>query len=268
MESDHVIADRCPNPSEGSADSSVMIDVRDYRKAYDGLLAVDRLTFRVGRGEILGLIGPNGAGKTTTLRALCGLVIPTSGELSVYGIDVEQDPVAAKQHLTYIPDDPPLFPELTVQQHLLFTASVFSVRDWESQAEELLKTFEIYSKRHTRASDLSRGMRQKLAICCGYLHHPDVVLLDEPMTGLDPHGIRTLKDSIQHRAAQGAAVIISSHLLAMVEDICSHVLILKEGQQRFCGPLDELKRSYLADQDRATLEEIFFRATATEPVPQ
>ena len=242
-----------------------MIKIENFRKVYDGFLAVDHLSFQVQPGEILGLIGPNGAGKTTTLRCLCGLVIPSTGTLTVCGHDIEQEPIEAKQKLCYIPDDPPLFPELTVEQHLAFTASVYNVDDADAKAATLLETFELTSKRKTRASELSRGMRQKLAISCGYLHTPQVILLDEPMTGLDPHGIRKLKESVQKRAAAGSAVIISSHLLAMVEDICSHVLILKQGHQRFFGKIDELKQSFRNEHDSLTLEQIFFQATDSEP---
>ncbi|MEW4488876.1 ABC transporter ATP-binding protein [Thalassoglobus sp. JC818] len=241
-----------------------MIEIQDFRKVYDGLLAVDQLSFSVKPGEVLGLIGPNGAGKTTTLRSLCGLVVPTSGHLSVCGYDIEQAPIEAKKRLCYIPDDPPLFSDLTVEQHLAFTASVYNVENASEKAARLLETFELASKKSTRASDLSRGMRQKLAIICGYLHEPEVILLDEPMTGLDPHGIRKLKESIQVRAEQGAAIVISSHLLAMVEDFCTHVLILKNGQQRFCGTLDELKHSFVSHQNSMTLEQIFFHATDAE----
>lgn len=241
-----------------------MIDIRNFRKIYDGLLAVDQLSFQVQPGEILGLIGPNGAGKTTTMRCLCGLLTPSAGHLSVCGYDIEQNSIEAKRNLCYIPDDPPLFPELTVEQHLAFSARVYDVPDADAKAIALLEAFGLANRRKTRASELSRGMRQKLAISCGYLHDPKVILLDEPMTGLDPHGIRTLKESVQQRAAEGAAVIISSHLLAMVEDICSHVLILKEGRQRFIGRIDELKKSFMKEQDSLTLEQIFFRATEME----
>lgn len=238
-----------------------MIEVKEFRKVYDGVLAVDRINFRVRPGEILGLIGPNGAGKTTTLRSLSGLTIPTEGELSVCGFDVEQKQIEVKKRLAYIPDDPPLFPELTVEQHLAFTASVYGVQDADRKAKELLEMFELGKKLKFRAAELSRGMRQKLAISCGYLHEPEAIFLDEPMTGLDPHGIRKLKESIIDCASRGAAVIVSSHLLAMVEDICTNVLILKEGQQRFFGSLKQLKELFTADCDKATLEQIFFHAT-------
>jgi len=245
-----------------------MISVQNYRKTYDGFIAVDHLSFEVQPGQVLGLIGPNGAGKTTTLRALCGLVTPTEGHMEICGFPVEENPVEAKKRLCYIPDDPPLFPELTVDQHLAFTASIYGISDYQEQATELLTRFELLDKRNARASDLSRGMRQKLAVSCGYLHNPEVILLDEPMTGLDPLGIRTLKDTIQERAATGTAVVVSSHLLAMVEDICSHVLILKKGQQKYAGSIDELKSQFMSDSDQATLEQVFFQATNLEAEPE
>lgn len=244
-----------------------MIAVDDFAKQYDSVLAANGLTFRVEPGEILGLIGPNGAGKTTTLKALSGVVRPSRGKLSLCGIDVTTDPVAAKRVLAYIPDDPPLFPDLTVDQHLAFTAAAFEVAGAENQVDRLLDEFELTSKRHTLARDLSRGMRQKLTICCAYLHDPSVILFDEPLTGLDPAGIRTLKLSVRRRAEAGAAVIVSSHLLAMVEDLCSHVLILEDGRQRFCGPLDELRSAFDEEQQAVTLESIFFLATGETADP-
>jgi len=136
------------------------------------------------------------------------------------------------------------------------------VSDAPAKARALLDVFELTAKLRTPASDLSRGMRQKLAICCAYLHDPSAILLDEPLTGLDPQGIRVLKRTLQERAAQGAAVMISSHLLAMVEDLCTRVLILAHGEQRFCGPLDELRMSFDLVDTSARLEDMFFAATS------
>ena len=163
--------------------------------------------------------------------------------------------------LGYVPDDPQLFRDLTVEQHLAFSASAYRVADATEKAAELLDMFQLASKRKTRASDLSRGMRQKLAICCAYLHDPVAILFDEPLTGLDPHGIRTLKQSIADRAGRGAAVIVSSHLLAMIEDICTSVLILDAGRQRFCGPLEDFKATFGSGDEDASLEEIYFLTT-------
>jgi ABC-2 type transport system ATP-binding protein len=245
-----------------------MIHVQDFYKTYERTPAVRGLTFRVEPGQILGLIGPNGAGKTTTMRAISGMIAPNSGRLVVAGYDVVSDPVAAKQQLAYVPDDPQLFWDLTVEQHLAFTAAAYGVSFPEEPAAALLERFELAGKRRTPARDLSRGMRQKLAICCAYLHDPSALLLDEPLTGLDPLGIRVLKESLRERAAAGAAVIVSSHLLAMVEDLCTHVLILSQGESRYFGTADDLRDTFITGEDERTLERIFFVATASAPAPK
>ncbi|MBL9118448.1 MAG: ABC transporter ATP-binding protein [Phycisphaerae bacterium] len=237
-----------------------ILEVSDYTKRYGDVLAVDRLSFRLEAGQVVGLVGPNGAGKTTTMRAIAGIIPPSSGTIRVGGHDVVNDPVEAKRRLVYVPDDPKLFDTLSVQEHLQFTASIYDVRDWKPKAEVLLERFELTPKRSALARELSRGMRQKLAICCAYLHEPKLVMFDEPMTGLDPLGIRTLKISIQECAARGASVLISSHLLALVEDLTTHLLILESGVRRFAGSLAEARASYATDG--ASLEEVFFRATA------
>ena len=239
-----------------------MIDVQDFHKAYSDQVAVRGITFRVEPGEILAIIGPNGAGKTTTMRAIAGIISASRGRLSVAGFDVDADGIAAKSRLAFVPDDAPLFHDLTVEEHLSFYASIYRVADAREKALRLLDEFELASKLGTPASDLSRGMRQKLAICCAYLHDPQAMLFDEPLTGLDPQGIRVFKRSLRERAAQGAAVMISSHMLAMVEDLCTHVLILAAGTQRFFGPIDELRASFEHVDAAARLEDIFFAATS------
>ncbi len=244
-----------------------MILVQDYHKAYRETVAVDGLSFEVPAGAILGLLGPNGAGKTTTLRALAGIIRPTRGRLYIAGHDVVNDPVAAKRELAYIPDDPKLFDALTVWEHLQFIASAYRVADFEPKGEALLRQFELEEKRKTMAQELSRGMRQKVAICCAYLHDPRAILFDEPLTGLDPFAIRALKASIVERAAAGAAVIVSSHLLSLVEDLCTHLLILNRGRCLFSGTLDEARSRYAGLQGDASLEEVFFRATEQARTP-
>lgn len=237
------------------------IAVNDFRKAYQNELAVDGVTFDVAPGQVLGLIGPNGAGKTTTLRAIAGIIPASAGTLSVAGFDVEQEPLRVKRNTAYVPDDPQLFNDLTVEEHFAFTASVYEVENWQEEMTKILERFELLSKLNSRASQLSRGMRQKLAIGCAYLFRPQALLLDEPMTGLDPKGIRELKQSIKERAESGDAIIISSHLLAMVEDICTHVLILESGRKNFVGSLDDLKSKFASSStDENSLEDIFFTA--------
>jgi ABC-2 type transport system ATP-binding protein len=238
---------------------SVSIVVEDYHKSYGSFVAVRGLSFRVESGEVLGLVGPNGAGKTTTLRALAGILRPTRGRLLLGGHDLAREPVAAKKATAYIPDEPKLFDQLTVWEHLRFVASAYGLKGWKEHAESLLEKFELASKRHARADELSRGMRQKLAICCGYVHRPKAVLLDEPLTGLDPRGIRTMKASILEQAQAGAAFIISSHLLTVVEDLCTTILIMDHGRPLGMGKIADLRRQFLEDAREESLEELFFR---------
>lgn len=240
-----------------------MISVHDFHKAYDLTVAVRGISFDVQPGQIMGLIGPNGAGKTTTLRALAGIIPASCGSLSVAGFEIRTQPLEAKRRLAFIPDDPQLFYDLTVAQHLRFSAAAYQVDPQQNDTERLVRDFKLEQKLDTPVSDLSRGMKQKLAVCAAYLRNPQAILFDEPLTGLDPHGIRALKDSICRRAADGAAIVISSHLLAMVEDICTHVLILSHGQQRYFGPIEQVRQQFAADA-HLSLEEVFFRATGED----
>lgn len=238
-----------------------MIEVSSFHKDYRDVTAVEDLTFSVAPGEVLGLVGPNGAGKTTTLRALSGIIPPTRGRLSIGGFDLVEAPVEAKRRLAYIPDEPKLFDSLTIWEHLEFAASAYGVKDFAERAEALLDAFQLCDKRSTLAQALSRGMRQKTAVCCAYLHEPSAILFDEPMVGLDPRGMRTIKDSIRERADSGSAIIISSHMLALVEDLCSHLLILHAGKRLFWGSIDEARSAYGRLEEEESLEEVFFRAT-------
>jgi ABC-2 type transport system ATP-binding protein len=245
----------------------VSIVVENFHKTYGETVAVAGLSFRVEAGEILGLVGPNGAGKTSTLRALAAILAPTKGRLAIAGHDVVRDPIPAKASLAYVPDDPALFDRLTVWEHFRFAAAAYRLAaDWTERAEQLLERLELVEKRDALASELSRGMRQKLAIGCGYLHRPAAVLLDEPLTGLDPRGIRTMKDLIREHAATGAAFVVSSHLLSLIEDLCETVLILHRGRLVRHGRLSELRNELAANGRQETLEELFFRLTET-PAP-
>ena len=238
-----------------------MIQVSGFHKSYKNVVAVADLSFEVLPGQVLGLLGPNGAGKTTTMRAIAGIIPPTLGRLFVAGRDVQMDPVGAKRQLAYVPDDPKLFESLTVWEHLRFVASAYRVADFELYGKQLLEQFELVEKRDALAGELSRGMRQKVAICCAYLHRPAAILFDEPLTGLDPRGIRTMKDSVRTLATTaGAAVVVSSHLLALVEDLVTHLLILHRGRSLFFGPAEQARGAFAATGD-ASLEEVFLRAT-------
>ena len=239
-----------------------MIQVKGLTKLYGEFVAVNELDLEVQPGEVMGLVGPNGAGKTTTLRCLAGIIPPTRGSIHICGHDLAVDPIAAKQQLAFFTDEPRLFDYLTVQQHLAFTARIYQVEHYEPVAEHLLEELELDGKKNAVPGELSRGMKQKLAIACGLLHAPRVIYFDEPLTGLDPIGIRRMKDSILKRARDGAAIIISSHLLHLVEEICSHILILKEGRKIIDGTLAEITQKFSAQAGDASLEEVFFRATS------
>jgi ABC-2 type transport system ATP-binding protein len=238
-----------------------MIQVEALTKLYGEFTAVNELSFSVQAGEVMGLVGPNGAGKTTTLRCLAGIIPPTRGAIQICGCDLSLDPISAKRQLAFLTDEPRLFDYLTLQQHLAFTARIYQVGDYEAVADQLLEELELTGKKNALPGELSRGMKQKLAIACGLLHAPKVIYFDEPLTGLDPLGIRRMKDSILKRAREGAAIIISSHLLHLVEEICSHILILKEGRKIIHGTLEEIARRFSEQPGDANLEEVFFRAT-------
>jgi ABC-2 type transport system ATP-binding protein len=238
-----------------------MIEVSGLRKQYGDFVAVDHLSFTVQPGEVLGLVGPNGAGKTTTLRSITGLIPPSGGRVSLAGHDLLSDPIAAKRALAFFPDEPRLFDYLTVRQHLAFVARIYGVANHEAIAQPLLDEFEIADKADQLPGALSRGMKQKLAIACGLLHAPQVLLFDEPLTGLDPLGIRRMKHSIVQRARAGAAIVLSSHLLGLLEEVCSHVLILKKGTKIANGTLAEVSAQFSHGEADVTLEEIFVRAT-------
>ncbi|MBP9903359.1 MAG: ABC transporter ATP-binding protein [Verrucomicrobiota bacterium] len=242
-----------------------MIQVEALTKLYGDFVAVNQLTFSVQPGEVLGLVGPNGAGKTTTLRCLAGIIPPTRGTVRVGGYDLARDPIAAKKQLAFMTDEPRLFDYLTVGQHLNFVARIYQVVNWEEIATPLLEELEIADKRDKLPGELSRGMKQKLAIACGLLHSPRVIYFDEPLTGLDPLGIRRMKDSILKRARDGAAIILSSHLMHLVEQICSHILILKRGGKVIDGSIAEIRNRFSQESADNDLEEVFLRATAEPP---
>jgi len=240
-----------------------MIEVTGLTKLYGELVAVDDLSFSVASGEVLGLVGPNGAGKTTTLRSLVGIVRPTRGRIRIGGHDLEREPVAAKKQLAFMPDEPHLFDYLSVEEHLRFTARLYQVSDVERRIPALLSELELAEKARALPAELSRGMRQKLVIACGLLHDPTVMLFDEPLTGLDPAGIRRMKQTIVERARSGAAVLLSSHLLHLVEEICTRVLILQKGRMVAIGTIEQILvgRPELAGK---SLEDIFLALTGGE----
>jgi ABC-2 type transport system ATP-binding protein len=238
-----------------------VIEVTGLSKLYGDFAAVSDLSFTVRPGEVLGLVGPNGAGKTTTLRCLAGIIPPSAGHARIAGHELATDPIGAKRALAFFPDEPRLFEYLTVSQHLAFVARIYGVANHEAIARPLLEEFEIADKANELPGALSRGMKQKLAIACGLLHSPQVMFFDEPLTGLDPLGIRRMKNSIVQRARAGATIVLSSHLLHLLEEVCSHVLILKRGAKIADGTIADVSAQFSNGEANVSLEEIFIRAT-------
>ena len=234
---------------------------RIYTTATGSVPAVDDLSFQVSPGEIVGLIGPNGAGKTTTLRSLAGILRPTNGHVRIDGFDLSESPIEAKRRLAFMPDEPHLFEYLTVEEHLRLVARLYTVDDFERRARALIDELELKGKEGALPGELSRGMRQKVVIACGLVRNATTLLFDEPLTGLDPLGIRRMRETIVSRARAGAAILLSSHLLHLVEEVCTRVIIMDRGRKIADGTFEELRTRVELAEAGSSLEQIFFRVT-------
>ena len=243
--------------------AAAAVEVVHLRREYGAFTAVDDLSFAIAPGEIVGLIGPNGAGKTTTLRTMAGILRPTSGHVVVDGHDIETDGIAARRRLAFMPDEPQLFEYLTVLEHLRLMARLYTVPDFDRRATTLLEELELTGRERMLPGELSRGMRQKVVIACGLVRDASLLLFDEPLTGLDPIGIRRMRETIVARARAAAAVMVSSHLLHLVEEICTRVVIMDRGRKVADGTVAELASRAEAEAG-SSLEQIFLRVTAGE----
>jgi len=238
-----------------------MIAIESLTKVYDRFTAVDGLSLAVAPGEIVGLVGPNGAGKTTTLRCLAGILPPTSGRIAIAGHDLATDSVAARQRLAFVPDEPRLFDNLTAMDHMRVIGKLWGVADAMARGGELLARFGLADQRDAFPAELSRGMKQKLMIAAALLHQPTALVLDEPLTGLDPGAMRQMKRTVLEQAAAGTAVLVSSHMLHLVQEICGRVVILQRGRKLLEGTLAEIRAGLPGIEQDADLEAIFLRAT-------
>lgn len=237
------------------------LSVQNLRRTYGDFTAVDDLSFEVQAGEIVGLIGPNGAGKTTTLRSLAGILKPTAGLVRIDTHDIVGAPLEAKRRLAFMPDEPHLFEYLTVTEHLRLIGRLYSVPDVDRRAAALLSELELTGKESALPNELSRGMRQKVVIACGLVRDATTLLFDEPLTGLDPIGIRRMRNTIVTRARDGAAILLSSHLLHLVEEVCSRVIIMDRGRKVADGTFAELAAHAELASAGSSLEQIFLRVT-------
>jgi ABC-2 type transport system ATP-binding protein len=238
-----------------------MIEIRDLTKKYGDFIAVDRLSLSVAPGEIFGFLGPNGAGKTTTIRILAGLSLPTSGDVRVNGVDIVHDGVSAKRITGYVPDRPYLYEKLTGRELLQFVANLYNSewRDCESRAIELLRYFDLYDWADARIENLSHGMKQKLVIIAALVHDPRVLIIDEPMVGLDALAQRQVKVLLRRLADEGKTVFLTTHTLSVAEAVCHRIAILHRGRIIATGVTSELKEA--AGRPGSPLEDVFLELT-------
>jgi ABC-2 type transport system ATP-binding protein len=209
-----------------------MIELHNVTKKFGTFAAVDGVSLRIERGQFFGFLGPNGAGKTTTIKMLTGLYAPTSGSCVVNGFDVQKNPLAAKQSIGYVPDQPFLYEKLTGREFLYFVGGLFrlSKADLRVRIEEYVDIFETGDFVDKRAEEYSQGMRQRIVLTAALLHDPKVLIVDEPMVGLDPRSARLVKDLLKKRTEQGVTIFMSTHLLEIVEELCDRIAIIQRGR--------------------------------------
>ena len=244
-----------------------MIELKNLTKRYGNTLAVNNINLSVTKGEIFGFIGPNGAGKTTTIRMMGGVLAPTDGSIIIDGINMADDPEGVKKRIGFIPDRPFLYEKLTGMEFMRFSADLYSVdeRIFLEKAQALLKKFAIYNWAHELIESYSHGMKQRLIISAALLHDPNVIVVDEPMVGLDPAAIRMVKDMFLEMAKSGTTIFMSTHTLVVAEDICDRVGIIHRGSLIATGTTGDLKRD--AGVQDADLEEVFLMLTEEQAIP-
>ena len=238
-----------------------MIQLEQLTKKYGSFTAVDSLDLHVPAGQLFGFLGPNGAGKTTTLRMIAGILRPTAGRVRIGGIDVVQQPNEAKARLGYIPDRPFIYEKLTGMEFLRFVAGLYGQQgaQVEHRGRELLGLFDLEDWRDELVESYSHGMRQKLIISGAFVHRPDVIVVDEPMVGLDPKAARTLKDLFREYTRRGHTIMMSTHTLEVAQNLCDRIAIIRRGRIAAAGTMDELRHH--AESGAEGLEDIFLRLT-------
>lgn len=238
-----------------------MLVVKNLIKRYGKQNAVNDISFELLGGEVVGLLGPNGAGKSTTIKCIVGLLRKTSGEITIGGFDHLS--VEAKRFFSYIPETPYVYDLLTVQEHLQFIAQAYGVKEWKTKANELLEMFELDDKRDKLGRDLSKGMRQKVSICCALLPDPQLLFFDEPMIGLDPKAIKNTKKIFKELKEAGKTILVSTHMIDSVESIADRIMILKDGRILGNDSIANLKQQFVQEEG-TTLEDLFLELTKDE----
>jgi len=240
-----------------------MIELKDISKKYGDFRAVDNLNLTVARGEIFGFLGPNGAGKTTTIKMIAGVLEPSAGTITIGGIDMVKQPEAAKRKIGFIPDRPYLYEKLTAMEFLKFTADLYGVpaEIYREKARKNLAMFSLADWADELIESYSHGMKQRLIMSAALLHEPEIIIVDEPMVGLDPAAIIMVKDLFQNLARSGVAVFMSTHTLAVAEEVCDRVGIIHHGRLVASGTTADLRRE--ANVTDADLEKVFLSLTNT-----
>ena len=239
------------------------VKLTSVSKRYADITAVDYLDLDIRKGEILGLLGPNGSGKSTTLKMILGLVKPDSGSVNVLGINVEDDPVAVKRKVGYVPESPRTYEFLTGLEFLDFTGDVYGMAPDEKKKriDEFVKALDLEGREGDMISSYSEGMKQKVIIISALMHKPELLLLDEPLSGLDPKSARIVKDLLHELAAQGVIAIMSTHVLEIAQAMCDRIAIMYEGKLLALGTMKELRQK--AKMPESGLEDIFLKLIGT-----
>jgi ABC-2 type transport system ATP-binding protein len=243
--------------------NAVAVELKNVVKRYNEILAVDHVNLTLTSGEIFGLLGPNGSGKSTTLKMLLGLVQPDEGSVTVLGMPVQQDPVAVKRMVGYVPEAPRLYEFLTGVEYLDFIGDVYGMQpeDKKSRINEYLKALQLEGREGDMINSYSEGMKQKIALISAFLHKPKLLIMDEPLNGLDPRSARIIKDFLQELKRQGVTAILSTHVLEIAQAMCDRIGIMYRGKLLALGNMNELRQmSKLPDSG---LEEIFLKLTGT-----
>ena len=251
------VADKDQNRLIPKCKGVPMLEVKKLSKKYEKVLAVNNVSFVVNQGEIGVLLGPNGAGKSTTIKSIAGL-LRFEGQITIDKFDNKS--LEAKRAFGYIPEAPALYDSLTVWEHLEFIAKAYSLSDWQKEAEHLLERFELDDKKNKLGKELSKGMQQKVSICCALLIKPKMLMFDEPMVGLDPKAIKTLKEMFGELKEKGCALLISTHMIDSIDEMWDKALIMNKGEIVLSRTRDELEAG------NESLEQIFFEVTDSDKV--
>jgi ABC-2 type transport system ATP-binding protein len=243
--------------------STVAVDLKNVVKRYGEILAVDHVNLTLTSGEIFGLLGPNGSGKSTTLKMLLGLVQPDEGSVTVLGMPVQQDPVAVKRMVGYVPEAPRLYEFLTGVEYLDFIGDVYGMQpeDKKSRINEYLKALQLEGREGDMINSYSEGMKQKIALISAFLHKPKLLIMDEPLNALDPRSARIIKDFLQELKRQGVTAILSTHVLEIAQAMCDRIGIMYQGKLLALGNMNELRQ--LSKLPDSGLEDIFLKLTGT-----